>query len=278
MAKSKKLLNRAASFTANTAIGGIKLLLKGAAVVTSGVWNISKNIVANEVEKSKKPQLQPIYSKFNTLQTIHGDFEKFEEKILRSKSSVGIILGSRGSGKSALGMRLLENAKTKGRKVQALGFSSSSLPQWIECIDSIEKVKNNAFLLVDEGGITFSSRSSMNDANKLLSQLLLISRHKDLSVIFISQNSANIDVNAIRQADYLLFKKSSLLQLDFERKKIKEIYLSADAGFKKFSSNSGLTFVYSDEFQGFTSNELPSFWSESASKSFSRFTPKSAVK
>jgi len=278
MAKSRKLLNRAASFTANAAIGGVKLLLKGATTMAFGVWNISKNVVASEIEKSKKPQLQPTYSTFNTLQTIHGDFDKFEEKILSSKSSVGIILGSRGSGKSALGMRLLENAKAKGRHVQALGFTPTSLPSWINCINSIDEVKNNSFLLVDEGGITFSSRSSMNDANKLLSQLLLISRHKDLSVIFISQNSANIDINAIRQADYLLFKKSSLLQLDFERKKIKEIYLSADAGFKKFSSSLGLTFVYSDEFQGFASNELPSFWSESASKSFSKFTPKSAVK
>ncbi|MDP3742361.1 MAG: zonular occludens toxin domain-containing protein, partial [Candidatus Micrarchaeota archaeon] len=192
-----------------------------------------------------------------------------------SKSAVGIILGARGSGKSVLGMRLLENAKAKGRKVQALGFASSSLPSWIECIDSIEKAKNNSFLLVDEGGITFSSRSSMGDANKLLSQLLFISRHKDLSVLFISQNSANIDVNAIRQADYLLLKKSSLLQLDFERKKIKEIYEQSSAGFAKYSAIDGVTFVYSDEFRGFIANGLPSFWSEGISKSFSGFQPKS---
>jgi hypothetical protein len=31
------------------------------------------------------------------------------------------------------------------------------------------------------------------------------------------------------------------------------------------------TYVYSDEFRGFVSNELPSFWSTKASKSFALF-------
>ncbi len=266
MAK-RKFLHSAAIGVGGALVAGGKFLLKGAVMLASGVWHA--------VEKSSHAKNPALYSNFQVLETINGTFEIFEEKVLISKSSVGIILGARGSGKSVLGMRLLENAKAKGRKVQALGFSPSSVPSWIECIDSIEKAKNNSFLLVDEGGITFSSRSSMADANKLLSQLLFISRHKDLSVLFISQNSANIDVNAIRQADYLLLKRSSLLQLDFERKKIKEIYEQSKVGFEKYSAIKGVTFVYSDEFTGFVANGLPSFWSEGISKSFSGFKPKS---
>ena len=111
----------------------------------------------------------------------------------------------------------------------------------------------------------------MSDANKLLSEILLIARHKDLSVLFISQNSSNIDINAIRQADYLILKPSSLLQQDFERKKIKDIYQKVNAHFEELKGDIGLSYIYSDKFQGFTSNTLPSFWSNKVSKGYKDF-------
>ncbi len=92
--------------------------------------------------------------------------------------------------------------------------------------------------------------------------------NKDLSVLFISQNSANLEINAIRQADYLLLKKPSLLQKDFERGKIKEIYAAVSDDFKSFPQEPGLVYVYSDKFRGFASNALPSFWTERTGKAF----------
>ena len=183
--------------------------------------------------------------------------------IYSDKSSVGLILGARGSGKSAIGLRILENivAKSK-RKAYAMGFNKEDLPKWIESINSIEEVKNNSFLLVDEGGVEFSSRQTMSNANKLLSELLLISRHKDLNVLFITQNSSNIEVNAIRQSDYLVLKPPSLLQMDFERKKIKDIYESVKEKFTSYKDQVGLTYIYSDRYTGFVKNDLPSFWSK----------------
>ncbi|PIT85258.1 hypothetical protein COU36_04305, partial [Candidatus Micrarchaeota archaeon CG10_big_fil_rev_8_21_14_0_10_59_7] len=129
---------------------------------------------------------------------------------------------------------------------------------------------NGSVLLADEGGISFSSRESMSDANRLLSKLLFIARHKDISILFISQNSANIEVNTIRQADYLLLKRPSLLQKDFERGKIRDVYGDVADDFKKLGGDRGLVYVYSDSFRGFASNALPSFWSERASKAFGR--------
>jgi hypothetical protein len=202
-----------------------------------------------------------------------GSLAAFEEKIYSAKSTIGLVLGARGSGKSALGLRLLENiAAKKTRPVYAMGFDQSALPAWIFCTEELGSLPNGAFVLVDEGGIAFSSRESMSNANKLLSSLILISRHKDISVIFISQNSANLEINAIRQSDYLLLRKPSLLQMDFERKKIGEIYGRIVAGFEKLPENGQhATYVYSDEFEGFVANRLPSFWSQRASKSFSAF-------
>jgi len=209
----------------------------------------------------------PMEVKFLEIETINGDLNNFHE-LLNNPGKIGIILGARGSGKSALGMRVLENINSFGKKVYALGFKPESLPKWIIPIKDINQITNNSFLLADESGIGFSSRSSMSSINKLLTELLLISRHKDLSIIFITQNSSNVEINTLRQADYLLLKPSSLLQLDFERKKIKDIYQEVIDKFKKYNEK-GTTYIYSDVYRGFVKNELPGFWSDELSKSFS---------
>jgi hypothetical protein len=209
------------------------------------------------------------YQPFTVQKKSAGDIAEFEKK-LSSGSTIGLILGARGSGKSALGMRILENMAAKNRKVCAMGFDESALPGWIMPVDSVDEIPNGYFVLVDEGGILFSSRSSQSSGNKLLSSLLLVARHKDLSVLFISQNSANLEINSIRQADYLLMRKPSLLQKEFERKKIGQIYDGMSfAGLPDDGRYS--TYIYSDEFSGFVANELPGFWSNKASKSFAQF-------
>ena len=85
----------------------------------------------------------------------------------------------------------------------------------------------------------------------------------------ITHNSANLEINAIRQADYLILKPSSLLQKDFERKKIKDIYENVEGEFNELKNTVGLTYLYADNYQGFVINKLPTFWSEKVSKGYS---------
>ncbi len=256
-----------------------RLIFNGVRWVLLKTWGLMKWVFSllrkgNEKRKqvqaeSRRPKIKAVFDPFREVEEIQGDLGVFESRLYSRKSLIGLILGARGTGKSAAGMRLLENfhAKTK-RMVYCMGFDRKDLPKWITPVESLDQIKNNAFILVDEGGIEFSSRSSMSSANKLLSDLLLISRHKDLSVLFISQNSSNIEVNTLRQSDYLLLKPPSLLQLDFERKKIKKIYEDVKENFRKHRKDRGLTYVYSDQYVGFVSNGLPSFWSENVSKSY----------
>lgn len=255
------------------------LIFKGIKWIFSSIWKIIKwvySLIKKEEEKQvqkvkdkKRPKIEARYKGFLELENLEGDLEEFESRIYSNKSLIGLILGARGSGKSAIGMKILENIKAKtDKRIYVMGFNEEDLPKWIEPISSIDEIKTNSFILVDEGGIEFSSRSSMSNPNKLLSELLLIARHKDLSVLFITQNSSNIEVNTIRQTDYLLLKKPSLLQLDFERKKIKDIYKSVNKEFKKYKKEKGIAYIYSDNYRGFISNDLPSFWNKKISKSF----------
>ncbi len=222
------------------------------------------------IEK-EQPTNEPEQQDLEGVKTFKGTTDKFEDWLYSKSSLIGIILGARGTGKSAIGMFLLENFKIRSsKKIYALGFKQAAVPKWIKVIKSIEEIENDSVLLIDEGGIEFSSRSSMSDANKLLSEILLIARHKDLTVLFITQNSSNLEVNAIRQTDFLLLKPSSLLQKDFERKKIKDIYSAVHDDFEELKGTVGLTYIYSDKFRGFATNTLPTFWSDKVSKGYAQ--------
>ena len=233
------------------------------------VKEMSRIFKKKEVEK-KRASMTADYQEIRVIKSEKGKFNSFENAVMNTDSKIGIIVGARGSGKTAFGLSFMENLYSKKKKkIFALGFKKEEMPSWIEVIDDVSWIKNNSFILVDEGGILFSSRKAMSNANKLLSELILIARHKSISVLFISQNSSNIDVNALRQADYLVLKKPSLLQKNFERRIIRDIYDKIENGFERYKNYKGLTYVYSDSFKGFVDNPLPSFWSIKISKSFS---------
>jgi len=228
-----------------------------------------KEEIKEEKIEESRPVVKAQYEPLKIIEDLDGDYNKFENKLFGSSSLIGIILGARGTGKSAIGMKLLENIKAKtNRKVCAMGFKKATMPDWIKVVSNIEDIPIDSVVLIDEAGIEFSSRESMSNANKLLSSLLLIARHKDLTILFISQNSSNLEINIIRQADFLILKPSSLLQKDFERGKIKEIYSEAQSKFKQHKDVVGLTYIYSTEFRGFVTNSLPSFWNKDVSKAY----------
>ncbi len=266
----------------------IHFFLKGIYGIFLGVYLLIKALIPllkkkkeKVIEKKKekdRPNIEAIYEEFEELESIKGNLEDFDEKVIKGKSTVGLILGGRGSGKSATGLRLLENIMAKtNKKIYAMGFNKEDLPPWINVVNNLEEVENDSVLLVDEGGIQFSARDAMSNMNKLISSILLVSRHRDLSVIFITQSSSNIEINAIRQSDYLILKKSSLMQKDFERKKIKDIYESVSDYFQKYKDKKGLAYIYSDDYRGFVDTNLPSFWSERVSKAFKDFKGKKAT-
>jgi hypothetical protein len=123
-------------------------------------------------------------------------------------------------------------------------------------------------VLVDEGAITFSARDAMKASNKWLGKIMAIARHKNLSLLLISQNSAMVDLNVLRLADVVLLKEPSLLQAKFERKAIREMYEQVKPKFTALKERKKYFYVWADEFQGLVESGLPEFWSDRISKSF----------
>lgn len=229
---------------------------------------ISKKEEEIKMNKRRK-KIGSVHEEFRVVHVVHGDYFDWLNHVSKSDSQIGIILGARGTGKTAFGVKFLENLHAQyNKKCFAMGFAKADMPSWIEVVLEIDEIANDSVVLIDEGGILFNSRDSMSNANKLLSSLMMIARHKNISILFISQNSSNLEVNVLRQADFLVLKPSSLLQEEFERKVVQKIYGEAREHFEKFSEDEGLVHIYSGKFRGFVSNPLPSFWGEKVSKSF----------
>ncbi|MBW2976760.1 zonular occludens toxin domain-containing protein [Candidatus Woesearchaeota archaeon] len=225
-----------------------------------GILDVFRNI---GVKKDKEP-----YVPFEPAKTDKGSYDEFFDK-LRKSSLILLIIGKRGSGKTSLGMKFLEFFhKEAGRKCYTLGYESTRLPWWLKKVDSIEKIPNNAIALFDEGAIFFSARESMKSINKELSKIMAVARHKNLTLVLITQNSAMIDLNVLRLADTLLLKEPSLLQSNFERKVLKDIYEKIRPVFAGVKEKKAYFYVWDDDFQGMVKYSLPYFWSEKVSKSF----------
>ena len=216
----------------------------------------------------RKKEVTEPYVPFEAVKSDKGSYEDFYGK-LRSSSLILLIIGKRGSGKTSLGMKFLEffNKETK-RKCYTLGYGDARLPWWLKKVEKIEEIPNNSIALFDEGAVFFSARESMKAINKELSKIMTIARHKNLTLVLITQNSAMIDLNVLRLADTLLLKEPSLLQSKFERKVLRDIYEKIKPEFTKIKEKKSHFYVWDDDFQGLVKYPLPYFWSEKISTSF----------
>jgi hypothetical protein len=223
--------------------------------------------------KAQQTRTNPTYrkealsEKFKVIKTVKGRHEPFERRLMKD-SAIALVFGKRGSGKSALGFKILENihAETE-RQCYVLGMEKIVLPKWIKSVRDIEEVGNDSVLLVDEGAVSFSSRESLSDENKDLGKLLPIARHKNLTIIFITQNTGLIDKNILKLSDILFVKEGSLLQLEMERPEIQKFYKNADMHLDKIKDDKRkYAYVIESDFEGVVSHSLPSFWGENISK------------
>jgi len=241
------------------ALKGTGWLIGGAAKLA---WKGAKAAASKASEKAQQPKAQASY------ESLEGASEDFEERLF-NESLILAIAGRRGSGKSALGFRLLENIHAKAKRpCFALGVKQSALPSWIKSIEELQQVKNKGVVLVDEGAIAFGSRESMSKKNRVLGDLLAIARHKDLTLLFITQNTGMIDKNVLNLCDTIVLKEGSLLQEKMERSVIRDLYKKANEHISKIPSKDRkpYCYIFDADFEGLIKISLPSFWSTKVSK------------
>jgi len=226
--------------------GGLSLPIKGVSIVPSTADNQTPQPLAvTQVDTSLSPHLPWLKT------IIHP--------------SLVLVLGKRGSGKSALAYYLID-INRYGLKPYVIGIPQSKqhlLPEWVGVASSLEEVPFGAIVIIDEAYLLYHARGSTTQESKEMSKQLNLSRQKEQTIIFVTQESRSIDKNIASSANVIIFKEPGILQSEFERPELNQLAKKASEAFVSISGNKQQwSYVYAPDtsFSGLMKNGLPSFW------------------
>jgi len=146
---------------------------------------------------------------------------------------VYLLLGHRGSGKTALAFRIQELGRD-GVAPYAVGLppqASRLLPNWYGLIDDLSQIPRDARIYIPESYLLFHARASQSAQGKAISQLVNLSRQRGHTLIFDCQVGSYLDRNIVSAADVVLVKEPSPLSQGFERGQLEGIVDGAREAF-----------------------------------------------
>jgi DNA-binding CsgD family transcriptional regulator len=197
--------------------------------------------------------------------------------------AVVLVLGKRGSGKSALAYRLLELFRWSVAPyvVGVPGHGRKLLPEWMGVVPNLEELPHDSIALVDEAYLAYHARESMAQENKAMSQVLNLSRQRNQTLIFVAQEARQVDRNIASAASVLIFKELGMLQPEFDRPELRKLVEQARASLDRQTGDKrSWAFVYSPDadFLGPLEGRLPSFWKPSLSRLYAAEQPPAAAR
>ena len=188
---------------------------------------------------------------------------------------VVLVIGHRGSGKSALACRLQELLRDQAAPY-AIGLplkAAKLLPDWYGLADDPGDVPQNTVIYIPESYRVFHARSAQSAQGRQIGDLVNLSRHRRQTLIFDVQNPAHLDRNIISEPDVVLIKEPGPFTQGFERPQLRPMMDSARAAFSAVSGTRKKRAVWviapHAGIQGaLMENLLPSFWTDSLSHIF----------
>jgi len=197
------------------------------------------------------------------IKKIKGDFEELKN-LIYLKPSVTLIFGPRNSGKTALGLNLLETSAVKNGKETWVIQYKKPFPSWIKQKPFIEHVPRDTNCFCDESWLTLSTlTSSTIKKQQLFNGIITTALQNSLNFKLVVQHTYMISPTATRCVDVIFIKEPNIFQSD-ERPHLKEYFKKAKINFMKMTEKEKkeYSYVVSDLFEGIIKNDLPSFWNE----------------
>jgi len=199
-------------------------------------------------------------------------YSKWREVI--KHPAIVLVLGGRGSGKSAVSYRVIEDFRYS-LTPYVVGFpenSKSLLPGWMGIEQKLEDVPSGSISLVDEAYLWHHARDWRKTDNRDICKLLNLSRQQKKTIVFIAQIGRQLDIDIVSSADVLIIKKPGMLQPKFDRPELRDILNDARQAFKTVKGDiRRWSYVCSQRtnFAGLLEDDLPAFWNNKLSEAYS---------
>lgn len=203
-------------------------------------------------------------------------------------STVSLILGYKGTGKSGLGYLLLD----KLSKAHSLLPIAVNLPREKRyllpenyALKSLEELKHtqDAVALIDEG--TTMLPAGQRKVEEMVKSFVALSRQRNQIIIFAFHSSSDVGSRILRGVDAILLKEPSLRQIQYGSKDnfCRALLTEAKERFKSLADMGEDTrkYTYVDcekpPYRGMVKNELPEYWTEDLSKAWADTTEPHAL-
>lgn len=182
---------------------------------------------------------------------------------------VYLILGGRGTGKTALALRL---AQILDRDTYAIGIPSSVAPKGLNTMlmTDIASVPKHSVVIIDDASLYASSADARSAPMLALQGLINICRHVDVTLLITGQQAASL-YKYVMDADGLFLKPPGLLFKEFERAEVAKLMALAAQAFAgiplhKKTKRLRSVYVVAPEYVGLMEFDKPEHFPLSLSK------------
>ena len=198
-----------------------------------------------------------------------------------------IINGHRGEGKSALGWWIAQEMHKRTKKqVATFGLAMAARKLFpkrgigrgginhVTTVDKVNRMKPS-IIIVDEAAFIAGSRDDMSSTNKEWLKLIAICRHKDHLLIFIHQQSRQLDVQIMMDADLVLMKRPTQLHIREARPSFAPEIQEAYDLFNRMRGDTKKKVYVVDYHYGAKAMlpaYMPTWWNSKVSKAYSSVT------
>jgi len=196
-------------------------------------------------------------------------------------SSAYLILGRRGSGKTALGHFIVERFSQEYSLLPAIvGIPPEKrklLPKNYVYPLSPADMPENSIGLIDEGAMLMPARKSMSSLNMLMISTLSLVRQRNQITVFVYHYPRMVDVGILAYLDGVFIKEPSVWDVYYGQKGdlLPKLTWKAAELFENMDENKRKSAVFVSapqaKFEGILGNPLPSYWCDDVSKAWAGF-------
>lgn len=187
--------------------------------------------------------------------------------------STSLIIGDTGEGKTVVAAAELEWMNEKGVYCYLMD-KQKGYPKWVHNLSSqgeIELKEPNSCLEIDDAhNYFYAGLEEDRDDLKAIDMINRARRHGGKrSVIYTTQQSTVLSRKLIGMTTFMIFKKSSPIQIEFERPEIQKLLLEANKALEGQSIE--IAYVISSSYRGLVQVDMPTWYTEEISESGEHF-------
>lgn len=187
--------------------------------------------------------------------------------------SVTLILGDVRTGKTTAACSLIDHYRRQGLEIYMAADKEivKQFPKWMKHTNPQKPTaKPNSVIFVDDAHQYYYAREWKEGHSKLLDFIARARFHIGSSIVYTTQQSRVLDINLTGMVSCYVFKRPSRLQLQFERREIKELFETATEQLKTKNFNVKWAYIASNEFEGLMKITKPTWFTHKMSTAYSK--------